>query len=957
MRYVVAVVAVILYSGIARAQVCPANTYCYYVPPASPGTTQSLFLHAPFGTFADVSVNGGSSFVVNGGPIVVAGASFVAAGYSAPGLGGGFITSTQPLIVHLRGDDATFNDGQVIKASRMALGTRFRAVGYHLNDVGLGSDGFDELSIYAPSGGTVTITPPAGAPPSFWADGFTGSVDLDPSETVIVRTLPGVELSGALVIASAPIAVSSGGRGYRPGECGDAGYDNIVPVAHADESFVVFDPDTTAPDEGFTVIADTSGTVTVNGTDYSFAAGESRFFAQPAQTAVISATQPVQVYQYTAAGAHCDYGMAAVPPVSFFASAPSSSIGFEAFAAGTIVVFLPLTADGTGTSFNGSNLGWETIVGPVGGVNILHRDIVAGEHELSSTTDSIVAMMLGTAPGTGSTFDYLWPYRLEGCGDAAVAGAEVCDDGNVVDFDACSTTCLREDGIGPCTAGGSECAQGTVCHPGAFVCVNDCHTYTCPASGEECAPSFCDNATSVCGIDALAAGTACDSGAGVCGGPSNAVCLECLVNADCVTREGPGSTCGASNICELGTPTVDDPADESTLNEVRPRYEGTGPANAALAVIVDGANVGSTTISAGGTWFFDQPTDLGLTDHTVLVRATAGTLTANSLTIDFAIISGCVDGGDCSPATPICSNTTCVECVTGSDCPTGATCDSNACELAAPVVIAPADGSTTSSTRPQVTGTAVVGTTVSVILDNVTLGTAPVDGSGNWSFTPAGDLNRGAHTVRARAVSGSVQSPVSNTQTFTIIADCSTTADCPSGATCSSSFACIVAAPVVQSPTNGSTINTTQPTFSGTAPAGTTVTVNVDAASVGTATTNGTGAWSLASTASLSLGAHTLQATARAGTVTSTLSNTNTFTVISGCLSDTDCGSGELCNAQRVCIPGPGGDDTDDDDDDAPGGPDVGGGGVSCNAGGGGSLAALLLGVLLSARRLRARER
>ena len=89
----------------------------------------------------------------------------------------------------------------------------------------------------------------------------------------------------------------------------------------------------------------------------------------------------------------------------------------------------------------------------------------------------------------------------------------------------------------------------------------------------------------------------------------------------------------------------------------------------------------------------------------------------------------------------------------------------------------------------------------------------------------------------------------------------------------------VTAAPVITAPANGSRLNTLTPTYQGTAPAGSTVTVYVDNANVGTTTATG-GSFSLTQPTSLIEGPHTVYATAQTnGSAASTTSNANTFTV------------------------------------------------------------------------------
>ncbi|MFN8474974.1 MAG: Ig-like domain-containing protein [Anaerolineae bacterium] len=87
----------------------------------------------------------------------------------------------------------------------------------------------------------------------------------------------------------------------------------------------------------------------------------------------------------------------------------------------------------------------------------------------------------------------------------------------------------------------------------------------------------------------------------------------------------------------------------------------------------------------------------------------------------------------------------------------------------APVVTSPANGSLTNKSKPPVGGTAEGNSTVTVYIDGSSRGTTPVDGSGNWSFTPTSALADGLHTVKARATDAAGNTSVdSNTNTFTV---------------------------------------------------------------------------------------------------------------------------------------------------------------------------------------------
>jgi uncharacterized protein YhjY with autotransporter beta-barrel domain len=89
---------------------------------------------------------------------------------------------------------------------------------------------------------------------------------------------------------------------------------------------------------------------------------------------------------------------------------------------------------------------------------------------------------------------------------------------------------------------------------------------------------------------------------------------------------------------------------------------------------------------------------------------------------------------------------------------------------AAPVVIAPANGASTSSVTPSYAGTAGTNLTIRVYVDGSPVGTTTSNGAGNWTFTQPTALAQGSHTVLATATDGFGQtSSASPTNTFSIV--------------------------------------------------------------------------------------------------------------------------------------------------------------------------------------------
>jgi hypothetical protein len=88
---------------------------------------------------------------------------------------------------------------------------------------------------------------------------------------------------------------------------------------------------------------------------------------------------------------------------------------------------------------------------------------------------------------------------------------------------------------------------------------------------------------------------------------------------------------------------------------------------------------------------------------------------------------------------------------------------------AAPIVTAPANGALINTATPTYTGTATASSTVTVYVDNTSVGTTIATGGGTWSLTQLTALGQGNHQVRATAqLSGQAVSGNSNQNSFTV---------------------------------------------------------------------------------------------------------------------------------------------------------------------------------------------
>ncbi|MFE8598529.1 DUF1214 domain-containing protein [Archangium violaceum] len=87
----------------------------------------------------------------------------------------------------------------------------------------------------------------------------------------------------------------------------------------------------------------------------------------------------------------------------------------------------------------------------------------------------------------------------------------------------------------------------------------------------------------------------------------------------------------------------------------------------------------------------------------------------------------------------------------------------------APVVVTPAPGAVVNTSAPVVSGTAEPGSTVTLFLDGVSVGSTTTHDTGTWSFTPGTALAQGRHAVTARATDAAGHTgPVSPPHFFSV---------------------------------------------------------------------------------------------------------------------------------------------------------------------------------------------
>nr|WP_254623535.1 Ig-like domain-containing protein [Myxococcus sp. CA033] len=175
----------------------------------------------------------------------------------------------------------------------------------------------------------------------------------------------------------------------------------------------------------------------------------------------------------------------------------------------------------------------------------------------------------------------------------------------------------------------------------------------------------------------------------------------------------------------------------------------------------------------------------------------------------------------------------------------------------APVVVTPANGSTT-GVRPPITGTATPNSSVVISVDGVVLATVTADAAGNFTYTPVVDLTTGVHTVNAVSVLNGASSMVSNTNTFTVQN--------------------ALPPPVVVTPANNAVLTTAPTQITGTASGGaTSVVLTLNGVTYPAIAVTG-GNWTFPIPVAVTDGVYNISVVSQDATRTST-ATTSTFTV------------------------------------------------------------------------------
>ncbi|MBG0524111.1 Ig-like domain repeat protein [Enterobacter cloacae] len=264
-----------------------------------------------------------------------------------------------------------------------------------------------------------------------------------------------------------------------------------------------------------------------------------------------------------------------------------------------------------------------------------------------------------------------------------------------------------------------------------------------------------------------------------------------------------------------------------TTDDNTPTLSGKAEPGSTVNIIDNGQVIGTAKVNPDGTWSYtpDQPLANGAHDLTTTVTDPSGNTgpEGSHVVITVDVVPGKVE------ITAVTDDT---GSVTGSL----------------------SQGALTDDTRPQISGTAKAGSTVTIMDGSNVLGTTTAGADGTWSFTPSVDLGRGDHTFTATAKDPMGNESVSSSWTVTI------DTDAPVKPTIDAALDDVGS--VQGNLANGGTTDDPTPTLSGKAEAGSTVKIYDQNGLLGEVTAKADGTWSFSPVAKLPEGEHRFHVTA-----------------------------------------------------------------------------------------------
>lgn len=335
------------------------------------------------------------------------------------------------------------------------------------------------------------------------------------------------------------------------------------------------------------------------------------------------------------------------------------------------------------------------------------------------------------------------------------------------------------------------------------------------------------NATVTIRVDGVDIGTTVADGLGAWSFTPDTPIAEGQHTLTAVATDAAGNISGVSNSwgiiidsvapdAPVITQVVDDVPERlgalnsgDSTNDTTPTLNGTAEPGSTVTIRQDGVDLTTIVIDSSGTWTY--------TPTTPLVN---GTYTFTAVTTDGAGNTSQPSGGF-----------TLTVDTTPPAAATIATVTDDVGGVNGPLT----SGDTTDDTQPLLQGTAPADTVITVYDGTTMLGTATLDGSGGWSFTPVIPLTDGPHTLTVHATDAAGNTTISTPFELTVDTVPPATPDIP---------AITVNPDGTETPLNpGETTRDTTPTLSGTGNLGDTVTIYNGGVKLDDVLVDGTGNW------------------------------------------------------------------------------------------------------------------
>jgi VCBS repeat-containing protein len=269
-------------------------------------------------------------------------------------------------------------------------------------------------------------------------------------------------------------------------------------------------------------------------------------------------------------------------------------------------------------------------------------------------------------------------------------------------------------------------------------------------------------------------------------------------------------------------------------DDARPTLSGIGEPGSTITLYDNGQKIGTAQVDAKGSWSFTPTTDLANGSHTITTTATdaAGNTSPASGAFNFIVDTT-------APGAPVITS---------------------AVDDVGPVTGTISSGGSTNDQRPQISGTAEAGSTITIYDGSIAIGTAVAGSNGAWTFTPSVDLSEGNHsiTVTATDVAGNTSTP---SPAFTLNVDL-TPPVTPSAIVINDDTGSLKGALAV-----GQVTDSTQPRLTGRGEPGSTISIYDNGKLVGEAIVKPDGTWTITPANPIAEGAHsiTVQSTDGAG--------------------------------------------------------------------------------------------